>query len=37
MKWLGMAFFASLGFSLPVEVMLSWKVWAFGLVSCKYM
>jgi hypothetical protein len=32
MKWLGMAFFASLGFSIPLEEMLSWKMFGSGLV-----
>ena len=32
MKWLGMAFFASLGFSVPLDAMLSWKMWFSGLL-----
>lgn len=32
MKWLGMAFFASLGFSIPVDAMMSWKMFGSGLV-----
>eukprot|EP01047_Picozoa_sp_COSAG01_P034565 COSAG01_NODE_2603_length_7393_cov_39.196874_2_plen_523_part_00 len=32
MKWLGMAFFASLGFHVPLEQMLKVKMFGFGLI-----
>ena len=31
-NWLGMAFFASLGFHIPLHEMLSWKLFGFGVV-----
>ena len=30
-KWLAMAFFASLGFSVPLQQMMTWKMFGFGL------